>query len=216
MPNWTYNTIHMEGIAELPLFAEEVGVKNFDFNKIIPMPESLNIAAGSMEDECIIYYLTERCTVPISCLPSLWKDLLQRLLGGRRSLDSYLDALFCRTMEQAFRKESDAERDKMYQDGETYTTNYRRYGAKTWYEWCSKHWGTKWNACDTEIISRDEISFNTAWAAPTPILEKLSKMYPDVKIEHRWVDEDGDEGEVAVYPEAQYSRELGMCLAPEG
>lgn len=32
--------------------------------------------------------------------------------------------------------------------------------------------------------------FQTAWSAPHPVLEKLSEMFPDVKLEHEWADED--------------------------
>lgn len=34
------------------------------------------------------------------------------------------------------------------------------------------------------------MTFLTAWSAPHPILEKLSEMYPDIKFEHEWADED--------------------------
>lgn len=68
MPNHVKNVVKMEGITNLPLFVEEDGKKCFDFNKIILMPESLNIESGSMTDECAMYYLTEKCTIPVGCL----------------------------------------------------------------------------------------------------------------------------------------------------
>lgn len=51
MPNHVKNVVKMEGITNLPLFVEEDGKRCFDFNKIILMPESLNIESGSMTDE---------------------------------------------------------------------------------------------------------------------------------------------------------------------
>ena len=51
MPNHVKNVVKMEGITNLPLFVEEDGKICFDFNKIINMPESLNIESGSMTDE---------------------------------------------------------------------------------------------------------------------------------------------------------------------
>ena len=41
------------------------------------------------------------------------------------------------------------------------------------------------------------ISFQTAWSAPHPVIEKMAEMFPDVQIMHRWADEDigGNVGE---------------------
>jgi len=46
------------------------------------------------------------------------------------------------------------------------------------YDWCCKHWGTKWDAydCDIENGGSDafvRINFLTAWSPPQPILEKI-------------------------------------------
>lgn len=61
------------------------------------------------------------------------------------------------------------------------------------YHWCIANWGTKWNSygytADTGFKD-GKLTFLTAWSAPHPILEKLSEMYPDIKFEHEWADED--------------------------
>lgn len=67
------------------------------------------------------------------------------------------------------------------------------YGADNWYDWSIEHWDTKWNAYGFQDFPEpddNEIVFNTAWSAPTPILQKLSQMYPDALFEHSWADED--------------------------
>lgn len=74
--------------------------------------------------------------------------------------------------------------------GLRYITNTVRYGAPTWYEWCIRNWGTKWNAVETKIEGDDTVSFWTANTAPIPILEALGERYPDISIEHWWADED--------------------------
>ena len=51
MPNITTNTIKMEGICHLPLFDDK---GNFDFNKIISMPPSLDIECGSITDQAMV------------------------------------------------------------------------------------------------------------------------------------------------------------------
>ncbi len=49
-----------------------------------------------------------------------------------------------------------------------------------WYQWRCEHWGTKWNAYDQDIIDISygciELKFDTAWAPPMPIIEKLREM----------------------------------------
>lgn len=69
------------------------------------------------------------------------------------------------------------------------------YGENNWYDWSLANWGTKWNSYgydDSADYSgnKDSLRFLTAWAAPHPILEKLTTMFPSVTIEHEWADED--------------------------
>ena len=57
MPNHVRNIVKMKGITTLRLFTESVTSRGnewaFDFNRIIPMPGSLKLKAGSMEDLAI-------------------------------------------------------------------------------------------------------------------------------------------------------------------
>lgn len=190
MPNHVKNIVKMEGIVNLPLFREEDGVQCFDFNKIIPMPESLNIDSGSVPDECIMYYLTERCVVPLDCLDEERADLLRKLISNIFSTnDEWLWIIFRRVLEMVF-KATESERNTMYQKGQIYVSNYQKYGHTTWYYWCNANWGTKWNAYDNEQEDEDTITFETAWSNPEPVMLKLSEMYPEAVIEHWWADED--------------------------
>jgi len=51
----------------------------------------------------------------------------------------------------------------------------------TWYDEHCERWGTKWNAYDISVenewdggdVSEMEIHFDTAWAPPFPIIQKL-------------------------------------------
>lgn len=58
------------------------------------------------------------------------------------------------------------------------------------YQWCSDNWGTKWNASWTQQVKLAKQScwfgFKTAWCAPTPVMEELSRRYPDVPITLKW------------------------------
>ena len=61
-----------------------------------------------------------------------------------------------------------------------------------WYDWQSEHWGTKWNAYDfSSGIDGDcaFIQFDTAWAAPFPIIAAFANAFPTLAFEHSYFDE---------------------------
>ena len=59
-----------------------------------------------------------------------------------------------------------------------------KYGANDWYEWCNKHWGTKWGDYHTFIQEQNEtsvdISFTTAWGPAVSGLVKVSEQFPNL------------------------------------
>lgn len=69
-------------------------------------------------------------------------------------------------------------------------------GYANWYDWSVEHWGTKWNASRVRVeegaiaAGAVEIMFETAWAAPVPIFRKLASMFPGIRLEFTWTDED--------------------------
>lgn len=63
-----------------------------------------------------------------------------------------------------------------------------------WYSWHLKHWGTKWDACEAAYCVSPKMEcvnlmYRTAWSPATPIIEKLSELYPGLIIELVWSDE---------------------------
>lgn len=189
MPNYVRNIVQMKGIAYEPLYVDDNGCKRFDFNKLIPMPESLNIESGSMTDEGIVYFLTERCSIPLQGLTPEKKLLVNTLVHNMFAGSNWPEEIFRRVMARA-NDETEEERQRLYDAGKIYVSNYELYGATTWYGWRCGAWGTKWNACETVIIDDDTIAFDTAWSNPWPILLKMAEMYPDRTISHWWADED--------------------------
>lgn len=63
------------------------------------------------------------------------------------------------------------------------------YGSDNWYDWSYENWGTKWNASDSSRESDIVLTFNTAWAHPFPIINKISRMYPDNEFLIAYADE---------------------------
>ncbi len=199
MPNWVKCRLTMRGISSAPLFTENKEKKRFfDFNKIIEMPESLNIESGSMTKQCIVYYLTNRCTLPLRSLTDDRKNLIEKLVVNMFGRESWAQEVFNRVLEDTGAAEEE-KKDKLYQQGKTYVENYKKYGATTWYNWCVEHWGTKWNACESEVKGEDVVEFETAWSAPVPVVEELSRMYPEKVVNIMWADEDtgSNTGEIA-------------------
>lgn len=134
MPNHVTNVIKMQGITNLPLFTEEDGIRRFDFNKLIQMPESLNIESGGMENDSIVYFLTERCTIPLICLDDNKKEIISKTVAHNFFGDEWVQAVFNRAMESACQQKINE--TELYELGEKYVQNYLKYGYTTWYDWC--------------------------------------------------------------------------------
>jgi len=62
-------------------------------------------------------------------------------------------------------------------------------GLMDWYDWNCQMWGTKWNSYSFERLSDDVVKFQTAWAAPHPVIERLVEK-TKTGLTHEWADED--------------------------
>lgn len=185
MPNHVENHIEFNGDKQQidamlnKIKSDKYGTGTIDFKKIISMPETLNIEAGSKTDHGLKTY----------------REFIEVYTAGRSDKEA-LKALenIPTESENAFlRQRADIKRDE-WELGKTAWQNIRKYGAPTWYEWSITNWGTKWNAYGyeegTDYSACDELTFQTAWSAPHPILRKLSEMFPEIVFKHQWADED--------------------------
>ena len=185
MPNHVENHIEFNGDKQQidaminKIKSDKYGIGTIDFKKIITMPETLNIEAGSRTDHGLKAY----------------REFIEVYTAGRSDKEA-LKALenIPTESENAFlRQRTDIKRDE-WELGKTAWQNIRKYGAPTWYEWSITNWGTKWNAYGyeegTDYSACDELTFQTAWSAPHPILRKLSEMFPEIVFKHQWADED--------------------------
>lgn len=160
---------------------EFTGRGSVDFNRIIPMPVSLDIESGSITDSAIAYYLTERLTIPYA------RTDLQKFIKNCFSYDWPKEV--CERLKEQVKKDSQEKLDKLYEMGKQYIFNIKNYGFATWYDWCRANWGTKWNSYDG-YADGNIVEFSTAWSSPEPIIAKIAEMFPDVEISHEWADED--------------------------
>ena len=185
MPNHVINIINFSGdqkkIAEMleSIKSDEIGIGSIDFQKIIPMPESLNIESGSRTTKGLKAY---KDFVDICTFDGANKDM------DLLNIPQDKEKIF-------LRMRKDIKEDE-WELGRQAFRNEVMYGEATWYDWAIKNWGTKWNAygIDEQALPSDEnitsLAFNTAWSAPHPIIEKIAEMYPELSFEHIWADED--------------------------
>ena len=183
MPNHVINMVSITGeqdkIREMleSIQNDEKGFGTIDFNKIIPMPESMNIEAGSNTYKGLEAYA----------------GFIQiyTLAGTREDADM---EHIPKEAEEAFLRMRKDITPAQWELGKTAYENQSKYGAPTWYEWAISKWGTKWNAydcvpCDV-ADDHTELCFLTAWSAPYPVLRRLSAQYPELSFSHEWADED--------------------------
>lgn len=202
MPNWVKNVATFEGnandIAAL-LSAVRSEDSDFDFDKLLPMPKSLNVTDGSDMVRSIIYYLAR-----------LDKDEARETFSKIKDRamfrdDPYVEKFLTLPHDKLI-KESKSWDINLYDSdkklgitnpfelGSTYVNNIIEYGAPTWYDWRCRFWGTKWNASDVVVEQESDekvvITLETAWSHPLPVFVFLAMSFPDIKINLKYADED--------------------------
>lgn len=224
MPNYVYNKLSLMKFttdakveeAFLDEIHNKICSKNadgkyvIDFNKIIPMPESINNYTVSEYDiDKLRYYTLTHGISEVTFLKYVpviaYSTPLWRGSGIMKTKDGKLFSI--KDYEEYFEKNptskevtynkydipvtNDIETKKKWiKDGEAIFFNLINYRCVDWYDWANEHWGTKWNACDptefikhTEnLIDRYECSFNTAWNPPYPIVKEISKILLDCEV----------------------------------
>jgi len=138
-----------------------------DFNRVIPMPESLESAnsgsyAGIGYDA---FHGGEAKWRLILTYP--W--VREKNVTTREDLHAFLD------------KQSPEYR----RQGDLAKRNIEQYGHVDWYSWSIENWGTKWGAYSFSWVYEGDdhlhFTFNTAWSPPVPIFEELSRLLPTLR-----------------------------------
>ena len=202
MPNWTFNTLS----APKKVISKYVNTDNydeelFDFNLVIPMPESLNIESGSRNQTDLMWFLTDGLAKDISTLSDLETKVLEKVCNSLFD-DDGIATTKSRLEEKLSKGEiTDDVSNEMKKLGEMVYNNIINYGHQDWYSWRCDNWGTKWNACDCYLDDKFEekkandetfVSFNTAWSPPIPVIDKIFNDNPNCKISLFWENEDWD------------------------
>ena len=172
MPNDVTQQLSIIG-AEAPSIIERIAgnESGVDFNKVIPMPEELNIEDSS-DGRMGLAAITGQCG---NYLTYPWVKNMG--IGTAEEFAAYLER----------------ERPKAIDLARKYFSNQEKFGHTTWWGWCVANWGTKWNAYsvgEPELLSdRTTIRFNTAWLPALPVVARLSELFPSVELTLRYFDE---------------------------
>ena len=181
MPNHVTNILTITGPEELVAKIKseiageyEDGEPRFiDFNKIVPRPDSLNITSGSSTSNgiAILKYRAGDTSD------------IRKIMGYNWATEfATEEALITHMLENGSANLEEAQKA---------LDNIRDYGHQDWYSWSTSNWGTKWNAySQNSDEGSNEISFETAWSTPYPVIEALSRKYPEAVISMRFADED--------------------------
>ena len=201
MPNWVRNNI----IAREPetlkkLLLDENG--NVDFNKVIPMPQDLQITSGSMSYKVQHKTWFSEFTAeeikkqqPITDeFEKLYNDTMTQqefasLVVTNKPLFEKIRKFLGLKLRGQYAQRKDCIKDYI----ETFAKgffNLKRYGERDWYEWSINNWGCKWNASESRVDTKFDgtmvISFDTPWSPPQGVLEEIAKHTP---IRVCWSDE---------------------------
>lgn len=116
---------------------DEVGVGSVDFNKILPMPESLHMTSGSIEDSAIAVYISAVNPINEEFEGVKKKDAAEfrEMLKKLPVLSQKIDILMPEN--EAINLAEDRYRESvkyLVDKGEKYVSNLIQYGASTWYD----------------------------------------------------------------------------------
>jgi hypothetical protein len=180
MPNHVTNILTITGneesvarvMNEISGAYDDGEIMFIDFNKIIPRPDSLDITSGSSTSNGIAI-LKFRAGDPSD---------IRKIMGFNWATEfATEDDLITHMCDNELANLEEAQKA---------LDNIRDYGHQDWYTWSVDKWGTKWNAYSQEAREDGSIKFETAWSTPYPVMEALSRKYPEAVICVRYADED--------------------------
>lgn len=203
MPNWVRNhlIIHGDNAVELlnSLLSEskkEKGKMEFDFNKIKPMPDELNIQASRVAKNSARLFLNsmEEYSEEQIKYAKLYKQAYKGdcfMLIDDEAKTLMKEAMACHDFETEGNPLLFTSPNEVLNYGKRVLDNFAQYGAVDWYEWRLTNWGAKWNACYTEIPAEGtaEVYFDTANGHVTTLMQELSRQNPDCSFEYEYAEE---------------------------
>lgn len=156
MPNWAYNNVFADDPVARNIIKTYCldSYGNFTFNKLIPMPEVLRVIAS-----------------PVRFITGPDDPLLKDRKLDSRYAHLQKEGLFVIKINAAAAATGFITKEFAEKLNE-------QYGACDWYDWATKNWGTKWDACNSSCDSDGTYRFETAWCEPYKFICKLAEKVP--------------------------------------
>ena len=213
MPNWVQNRLTIYGqeteVEKCLLFCKSED-SDFDFNNIVPMPETLDItvARDSVQAAAYVYSLLSEkkqkeisgvlkttTTMEAVCFPRVEKTWFEAINDCLKDIDVWNQKINS-WKPSVSDIECGAETFEEY--GRIVLNNILKYGYTGWYAWRGDHWGTKWTANEVSIYTTSHtrlgmeahVLCQTAWDCPAQIVVALSKNFPTLTFALEFADED--------------------------
>ena len=152
MPNWTHNKIICKKEIAEKLLTQMEDTYILDFNKLIPMPNELNLTSGRIEDYSVAYYykkISDEEKLKVKRIlenskddfyGNFWnkyKDDINKVINGIINTSEIQN---CYDLEDKDIKEKYT---NIYDLGKQYIDNIKEYNFSTWYDWRIENWGNK-------------------------------------------------------------------------
>ena len=171
MPNWYNNHVSISGNKDQMtafILAAKTDSADLSFANLFPCPQSLQDApSGSDEIYYDIVYGNLEKIAGYGWIPDEIKNDRDALLTFVANRHGY-------------------HAGKGIGIADLIKYNLETYGAKNWYDWCCKNWGTKWDIDGTGDRHGDEHAsyyFDSAWSPPIEAFLKISGDFPGLSFD---------------------------------
>ena len=140
----------------------------FDFDKVIPTPDELNIECDVLADVVVLLYMRQ---ARFTMVAAPYDPMVKKA-------------------EKRYKEWNDDMKAKMEKLARQYLANIAKYEYPNWYSYHLDKWGTKWNTYGANVRKGDSLEYETANGYPKPVVEELSRKWPDVEFDLTAADED--------------------------
>lgn len=166
-----------------------------DCNKIIPMPEELNIESGGRGESTyeILRHSSDTLLKDINTIAFKFEKFKAKLIP---LLNKPWETITVGESIDILRNHEELKDSFDFELGEKYFSNKQKYGYTTWYDWRCAIWGTKWGAYDATCEMNSEGTewtgvFYTAWVPAANVYRRMVELNPKLHFTIKYKDEGG-------------------------
>lgn len=196
MPNWVTQKLTVDG-SEIYFEASDF-IRNLltpageiDFNKIVPVPDELQIESSIMNVPCLRLYASRMVANGFASHEETEEFFKQLQVVANYFSRSSASLLVPADEDEAF-IEVNALNDDIaahIEFGKQCFNNIVKYGYMTWIDFTCSMWGTKWNGQQT-FSDSNYVEYQTPDRPAIEFVDALAEQYPEYDFELLYVGED--------------------------